>query len=468
MGVGVLIALTLQPHASKSVAQLSPIPIAPEYSEESTTKPVAAIDPVDLPPPLPEPEATPAKEVLLPASPTPQAPSSPAEAPASPPPAAAAINPPASTRPVGQTLFELTSGVMVQKSNRSFGIGSPDLVVSINYRVHALPDETIRINDYRLVLEIDKKTTTVGFGELWREGTVQEAFSIFGFGVNPFEGPKVSAPIRAWVESGHIGDGSTARQRESNILTLSLADRVPDPLPPPVNDGRSSPLKIDRSVPPEVQARIDEQKRKFAERDKPLSEESTNKILEGLRSNNKFEIKRALIELAHTHPNERREEMNKALTKVFRKADEGDRRLILEAWAKWGTETESSFMIAALEEEDGFMQRSAIEGLGHVGTPKAIEALCTAMRQTRNYNEVEKALIEIGAPAEDEAIKLLESDNADTVKHTLRVLSEIGGPKALAAMNKLRPRDTFLKMDLERAVEKLSASVRYGQSDEKE
>jgi HEAT repeat protein len=91
-------------------------------------------------------------------------------------------------------------------------------------------------------------------------------------------------------------------------------------------------------------------------------------------------------------------------------------------------------LIKALSYEgDRSIRKNAAQALGELGDPRAVKPLIAALDEFyyRGEEVVVEALIQIGEPAVDHLITALNEDDRDVRKRAVEALGEIGDPRAV-------------------------------------
>ena len=86
---------------------------------------------------------------------------------------------------------------------------------------------------------------------------------------------------------------------------------------------------------------------------------------------------------------------------------------------------------------NAFQSGAAITALGQIGDPRAVGVLMRSCRHQNLAWIAKDALVQIGAPAVEPLIDALQSDHPDVRFMAVRVLGELGDPRAVAPLENL-------------------------------
>jgi S1-C subfamily serine protease len=166
---------------------------------------------------------------------------------------------------------------------------------------------------------------------------------------------------------------------------------------------------------------------------------------------------RALEELSILKPiDDRRDETARTLDNYLAEKNYSARLSALRAVRVWGTPQNVPSLIRLLSpsESDAIRQR-AIEALGSLGDPRAADPLAQRLADPTDRASAVQALCALGAPAEDAVLAMLADKDADVFDAACKVLAEIGGLKAIAALKQPATTEARARNSAKSALEKL-------------
>ncbi len=223
------------------------------------------------------------------------------------------------------------------------------------------------------------------------------------------------------------------------------------------------PLRVDMEMPPAMKRAIEKAKKEMAERERPLDEEEiAGALAEIKKASNEFKVREILIKLAKTPAGPaHQEEVDAMLAKLFKSGDNFTKTEVVKTWRKWPSDKAVECWIKTLNLDNTFAISEAIRGLGESERPEAIAPLVKHAKTGEHRMEIEEALIGFGDQAEDEVVKLLDSDDKGNIKLGLKILDKIGNKKSTLqkVLELTKHRDTFVRMDADHTYKALSARV---------
>jgi serine/threonine protein kinase/cytochrome c551/c552 len=160
----------------------------------------------------------------------------------------------------------------------------------------------------------------------------------------------------------------------------------------------------------------------------------------------------ALDRLARAEPAQLKPEITAALTRLAGDPDAAVRKSALAALATWLGADAVPTLATALKDDDLWVRRAALDALGSIKTPRAAQAIASAMAADRHHAAA--ALKRIGPPAEDAALALLTHDDAWVQLEAAKTLGEIGSAKSLPALAKAQTStDGLVRMAADQAAQ---------------
>jgi hypothetical protein len=170
---------------------------------------------------------------------------------------------------------------------------------------------------------------------------------------------------------------------------------------------------------------------------KELTAEELTKLLASLESKNGFERKGALDKLAAAIPTaERREEIAKTIEAYTAHEDGFTRYSALKALGTWGSAENVPAVIEQLKSHDVFTRNNAMETLGKLKDPRAVEPLCEKFKNFHDRREARQALEQLGSMAEKGVIGLLDEQDWNCKMSACQLLAKIGTKESLPALEK--------------------------------
>jgi HEAT repeat protein len=159
----------------------------------------------------------------------------------------------------------------------------------------------------------------------------------------------------------------------------------------------------------------------------------------------------ALERLGKAEPKELKAEIAAAMTTLAADREAGARKAAVGALARWSGVEAVPTLSAALRDDDVWVRKAAMEGLGEIKHARAAEAVAGVIAAQRH--EGAAALRRIGPVAEDVVIGLLKHEDGWVRMDAAKVLEEIGSAKSLPALGvAAKERDGLVQMAAERAV----------------
>lgn len=263
--------------------------------------------------------------------------------------------------------------------------------------------------------------------------------------------------------------GATQMQSTSNsfrpgqaTITLSpvtdiraLADKIDFGKVIEVNEGarrivvQADASKLPEALPPEVTD--------------PMSPDFYRHNLADLKSWDKDRHKRAIRRLKAAQPKELREEIAAALMDELSQSDDSSVRAdVIEALPAWSTADQLfPTFVALAAENDGRVSGAAIKSLGRLRDPRAVATLLSLV--DRRAGEVEDALKQMDAAAEDELLARVDDPDEKVRTVVIKSLGEVGTQKSEAALTKQAGSSDFaIKTEAEQALRKIRDRRRTG------
>ncbi len=132
-----------------------------------------------------------------------------------------------------------------------------------------------------------------------------------------------------------------------------------------------------------------------------------------------------------------------------------------QALLEWSPAEADKWLLAALGGKDSVDFRTALAVAAKSHEPEVAAAVASKLLTRESRPDAARCLLAIGKPAETPVIDLLDSKVEVAVLSAIDVLTEIGGPKSLAALNRLAgsTKSATVKSEAEQAAEQLGAKV---------
>ena|GEM_PF-2065583 len=129
-----------------------------------------------------------------------------------------------------------------------------------------------------------------------------------------------------------------------------------------------------------------------------------------------------------------------------------------QALLEWSPADARKWMLAALAGNDAVDCRAALTVARKSQEPEIVAAIAAKLPRREYRAEATRCLLAIGKVAEAPVIDLLDSKNDVAVLSAIDVLTEIGGSKSLAALNRLAgsTKSATVKAEAEQAAEQLA------------
>jgi S1-C subfamily serine protease len=135
---------------------------------------------------------------------------------------------------------------------------------------------------------------------------------------------------------------------------------------------------------------------------------------------------------------EERLEVSKLLNPFLRDSSDLTRHWVLDAAKNWGTSENIPTLMDLLRKADNFNRREVLEALGGTGGDEKSAATIAKLLDTDERWPASDALKQMPKYAESPTIAQLGSDNSETHRYACEVLQEIGGKQSLQALRKLK------------------------------
>jgi S1-C subfamily serine protease len=170
------------------------------------------------------------------------------------------------------------------------------------------------------------------------------------------------------------------------------------------------------------------------EEPKPLEGDELARVVKDLHSPDVLQRRRAVKRLAAAQPTGQREAVARALEPLVTDSDTFTRQGSIQALAVWGDRESLPTLVKALDSDNAFTRRAAIEALGRLKDERAAEPLARCLADAANRSIAGQALQALGAPAEQAVLPLLKHASWEVRLEACRVLKMIGTDAALPAL----------------------------------
>jgi hypothetical protein len=192
----------------------------------------------------------------------------------------------------------------------------------------------------------------------------------------------------------------------------------------------------------------------------PPDTDAVTKAVHHLKSPNFGRRLEAAERLKKMAPDERREEVARALQEALAKdANPFSQQEILEALAVWGTKDSVPFLLNALaEEQNPFARRAIFKALARLQDERACEPLALHLEDFKDCHEAAEALKVMGPIAEKAVLKRLQHPDHWVRWEACKVLRVIGTKESLAALEKAAmEREGFVPDEARGAIQAIKA-----------
>lgn len=153
---------------------------------------------------------------------------------------------------------------------------------------------------------------------------------------------------------------------------------------------------------------------------------------------------------------DRRDETSRTLDNYLAEKNYSARLSALRAIRIWGTPQNVPSLVRLLDpSENDIIRQRAIEALGSIGDPQAAEPLAERLADPADRASAIKALCDLGPAAEDAVVSMLADKDPAVYDAACKVLGEIGGSKAIAAMKRSATTEGRIRNSTKSALEKL-------------
>jgi HEAT repeat protein len=161
-------------------------------------------------------------------------------------------------------------------------------------------------------------------------------------------------------------------------------------------------------------------------------------------------------QLPNLVPDDRREEVSRAIDPLLRDPDQFTQRAALEALTVWATAENVESLITVLRAGEIFSARSAIVALSKTDDQRAVNAIAAAL--PTNTREASQALKSMGAKAEEPTLPYLKWGDSSVRRAACDVLRVVGGAASLKELKKLA-KDVHVRGDAEAAFYAIQSRV---------
>jgi len=163
----------------------------------------------------------------------------------------------------------------------------------------------------------------------------------------------------------------------------------------------------------------------------------------------------AVERLVEAEPTQLRREIAKALEGMLTSDDIFLRRDVVKAFAIWAGEENVPRLIGLLGDKDRSVTETAMETLGRLKDPRAIEPLAGMLGDP--FGKAVKSLIGIGPAVEQAMLKKLDDPDDDVCANACKVLAAVGSEECIPKLIEIANRDSFSASDeAEKAVKALA------------
>jgi hypothetical protein len=268
-----------------------------------------------------------------------------------------------------------------------------------------------------------------------RQGTIQGQFNSIVHDLKP--------PLKAWLEWSPGGrfQHDSSSGRISNIVPLNQVAEFPAPQrtigwnstetapdnPRPLADAPSSAENKHSQTPPSSPSRLPRSRPSLpAEPPKSIDD-----LLAMLRSRSVFDQDDAALLLAARKPEEKREEVARALLALVADKRGTASAGVCNALRIWATPETVPGLIARISDNGQFVNAEIVTLLGTLKDPRAAEPLAALLPNFFGKDEAKAALLNIGRPAESAVIPYLNHQETDVRLSALEILMQIGSKRSI-------------------------------------
>lgn len=174
--------------------------------------------------------------------------------------------------------------------------------------------------------------------------------------------------------------------------------------------------------------------RAAADKPSPLANGEGMTLLRDLHSGDEQKMQQAARRLSKAIPGKNPKAFSKPLCVAYRRGNDWTQAAVMAALRVWAGPDAEKLVIEASRHTSFMVRREAIPALGRFKTAAAAEA--AAAQVASNRGEVEAAMKAMGPVAETAAISLLSDSSIWVRASAANILAQIGGKKALAALNR--------------------------------
>jgi predicted Zn finger-like uncharacterized protein len=283
-------------------------------------------------------------------------------------------------------------------------------------------------------------------------------------GQPPIGQPPIGQPPAGGVQAGKYGPDQTIQIRITGIPNAATRQYILDRLPAltgtkshsmrssasggatlvtlaPVADSQEFAKKIDFGTVTDIKGRLIVVAAKKL--DVPgAGSDAVTKALFDLQSPNAFTRKDALEKLVLAEPNDKRDEVLKALEPMLSDNDTFVRKAAFKAIAVWGTKDTIPTIAKGLEGQDFFTRQAAMDALSSFkNEAQAADLIAQRLTVLQDRNHAGKALQAMGPVAEKATVKYLQHPEWMIRVEACRVLEMIGTRQSLKALQAAAAQD---------------------------
>ena len=154
-------------------------------------------------------------------------------------------------------------------------------------------------------------------------------------------------------------------------------------------------------------------------------------------------------------PNDRREEVARALESLLFTSDIFVKDDAAKLLGDWGSKENTRALVNALHNEQGGVKRSALESLGRIKDPSCAEAVAFLLNDGGARDLASQTLKALGTDAEPAVLKLLDSRDVFARTEACKILKVIGTDACIAPLQELFRRVNGFGFDADAAKEAL-------------
>jgi HEAT repeat protein len=167
---------------------------------------------------------------------------------------------------------------------------------------------------------------------------------------------------------------------------------------------------------------------------KPLDAAEKTRLLADLKSLDESTVRLAVDRLANSAADAARDDVAQALTPLLSSHSSLIRASAANALIKWAAPHSVSALVAAVDDTDYWVRKSAMEALGRLKTAEGAKAVAARMTNQSDRHHAARALTEMGPIAESAVVPYLKDRDEWVQQEVCKILGAVGTHPSLPAL----------------------------------